>query len=433
MGDVKVVKGFTPYFHQKAVCDELKDAKGSGKIVVCSSSRQKGKSFMIANLLAYYAVNYAGTASFCLCPSLKQAKNIFRTLHQAFAKTGLIRSKNSTDCSITFINGSTINFKSAEQRENLRGFTCSGLLCIDECAFISDECLYTVLPWVDAYNAPMLLTSTPFIKQGFFWEYYNYGLERSHNCVTIDWAEPIFEESIRKILPQSKLEEYRKILPANVFRTEYLGLWLDDDGTVFVNLTKAMMDNHIKDTDRLYVGVDWSNQGEQDDTVISIFNQYGQQVLLRYFNGLTPLKQIDFIYNQLEPYLKQIVVIACETNSIGTPYTELIKKRSQLMAQKIKGFTTTNSSKNDIVTEMQVALEQEKVKLLPDDKQKRQFGYFTATYNPQTRNVSYAAPNGLHDDCVMATLIAYDSLGTAQEVGHYSIGFKGKRYGRNKH
>ena len=45
--------GFTPYLHQKSVIEELRDAKGTGKVVVCKSSRQKGKSFMVANLLLY--------------------------------------------------------------------------------------------------------------------------------------------------------------------------------------------------------------------------------------------------------------------------------------------------------------------------------------------------------------------------------------------
>lgn len=412
--------GFKPYFHQKAVIEELKEARGTGRIVVCKSSRQKGKSYMIANLLLYFAINYKQTKNYCLSPSFKQAKNIYQTIVDAVGKTGVIKTKNKTDLEITLINGSTISFKSAEQRDQLRGYSAD-FLCIDEAAFISDDVFYLVLPWVDAKKAPILLTSTPFVKSGFFYNYFNYGKDRTHNTVTVDWAEEQYKESIEEILPKERLEEYRQVLPKNVFLTEYMGEFLDDDGAVFINIHNCLKEAHISPQDHLYVGIDWSNQGQNDDTVISIFNQRGEQVYLKYFNNLTPLNQIQIIYNELEPLLPQINVIASETNSLGTPYTDLLKNKSQIIANKVQGFNTSNTSKNAVVAKMQVALEQQKVSLLPDDKLKRQFGYFTAEYNPKTRNVSYNAPQGLHDDIVMATLLAYDAYETGIATGAYNI------------
>ena len=68
---------------------------------------------------------------------------------------------------------------------------------------------------------------------------------------------------------------------------------------------------------------------------------------------------------------------------------------------------------------MQTALENGEATLLPDEKLKNQFGYFSAEYNPKTRNVTYAAPQGLHDDIVMATLLAYDAYKNGQARGVY--------------
>lgn len=424
----KTFIGFKPYNHQRAVINEIKDAKGTGKCVVCKSSRQKGKSFMIANLLLYYAINFEKTKNYCLSPSFKQAKNIYQTIVDAIWKSGVIKSKNKTDLIITLINGSTINFKSAEQREQLRGYTAD-FLCIDEAAYISDQVFYLVLPWVDAKKAPLLMVSTPFIKQGFFYKYYCYGLDKSHNTVTIDWSDDIYKESIEQILSASKLEEYKQALPSNVFKTEYLGDWIDDDGAVFINVSNCLKQAHIAKNDKLYVGLDWSNQGENDDTVISIFNQNGEQVYLKYFNNLTPMKQIDVIYNELEPIINQIQVISSESNSLGTPYTDLLKNKSQILTQKVQYFNTSNTSKNAAVVNMQTALENKEVTLLDDDKLKRQFGYFSATYNPKTRNVSYAAPTGLHDDIVMATLIAYDAYKNGNVLGSYNVTMMKHKFG----
>ena len=170
MAKVKHFKGFAPYLHQNDVIEELRNAKGTNKIVVCKSSRQKGKSYMVANLLLYYAINYANTKNYCLSPSFKQAKNIYQTIVDAIVKSGVVKSKNKTDLIITLINGSTINFKSAEQRDQLRGYTAD-FVCIDEAAFIPDSIFHIVLPWTDAKKAPMLIVSSPFTKNGFFYQY----------------------------------------------------------------------------------------------------------------------------------------------------------------------------------------------------------------------------------------------------------------------
>ena len=424
MAKTRTYKGFKPYLHQQDVISELKDARGTGKVVTVNSSRQKGKSYMISNLLLYFAINFAKTNNYCVSPTLKQSKAIYRVIMDAIGNSGVVKSKNATDLTITLINGSTINFKSAEQRDALRGFTAD-FLAIDEAAFIPDEIFYLILPWTDAKKAPILMTSTPFVKGGFFFNYFNYGLENTHNTVTINWNDPKYKESIEKILPPEKLEEYRQVLPSNVFKTEYLGEFLDDDGAVFVGLKEILCDTAITPTDRLYVGLDFSNQGENDYTVISIFNDKGNQVYIKYFNNTSPLGQIVKIVKELEPLADQIDVISCELNSIGTPYTDLIKEKSQILEDKVEGFQTSNTSKNAIVLNMQTAIENKNVTLLPDDKEIREFGYFTATYNPKTRNVSYAAPQGLNDDTVMATLIAYDAYRQGTTVGSYSIGFAG--------
>lgn len=420
MGNKEYI-GFTPYSHQRAVIDELKDAKGTGKIVVTKSSRQKGKSFMIANLLLYFSINFQKTKNYCVSPTLKQAKSIYKTIMDAIEGTGIVRSSNATDLEIVLINRSLISFKSAEQRESLRGYTAD-FLCIDEACFISDDIFYLILPWVDAKKAPMLMTSTPFVKDGYFWRYYNYGLNQENHTVTIDWCDPKYKEDIEKILPPEKLEEYRKVIPANQFKSEYLGEWLDDEGQVFTNFKNCVSDGKIQPTDKLYVGIDWANGIDNDDTVISVINQYGQQVYLAYWNNLNPTQQIDTIYEVLKPIEKQIVVIQPELNSIGTPYTEFLRQRLQASTRgKINGFQTTNQSKADAVALLQVAFEQQTVTILNDDKQIRELGTYAAEYNPKTKNVTYNAPQGLHDDCCIALMLSWNAYKSSAINGRYIV------------
>ena len=420
---VKHFQGIKPFSYQQAVINEIKDSRGSGKTVVVKSRRQVGKSVLIANLLLYYAINYKGTKNYVLSPTLKQGKNIYKSIINAISGCGIIKSKNATDLFITLINGSSISIKSAEQKESLRGETCTGILCIDECAYISSEVYNIVKPWYDFHKAVTLMVSTPFVKSGFFWEYYNHGLNREYNCVSIDWSDEKYQDDMDFILPPSKLEEYKKLLPKNVFLTDYLGIFIDDDGTVFTDFKKCINKNEIKDSDKLYLGIDWAAGVESDDTVIVAFNQYGKQVYLDYFNKLTPTQQIDRIEKFIVQYKNQIVVVQTELNSLGTPLTDFLKNRPQLktIINKFVGFNTTNQSKNAIVQNLQLAFEQKEIEILEDEKQSRELATYTAEYNAKTRNVSYNAPNGLHDDICIAMMLAYDAYKNGKIMGAYIV------------
>lgn len=409
--NIRTYKGYSPYNYQRDVINEIcpKNVYRTKKVVVVKSSRQKGKTITVANILLYYAINHNQSKNYYIAPTLKQSKEIFKTITNAISASGVMKSSNATDLIIKLINGSTINLKSAEQgTDALRGYTCSGILCIDEAAFIDDEILYTILPWTDYFKSNILMTSTPFVKSGFFWDYYNYGLQKTHNTVTIDWSDIKYKPEMDKVLTPEMLEEYRSILPKNTFKTEYLGEWLDDDGTVFTNFKNCIEQNYIKPTDKLYVGIDWGNGGNNDDTVMSMLNQDAKQVYLGYKNNLSPTQQIDWIYEQLYSLRNQIVVVKPELNSIGTPYTDMLKDRLQFM--KIEGFTTSNSSKNEIVSDLQVAFEQRAIRILPDEKQERELSYYAAEYNLKTKTLTFNAPNGLNDDICIADMLAYNAL-----------------------
>ena len=415
-------RGFTPYKHQKDVIDELKDAKGTGKRVVVLSSRQKGKSFMIANLLLYYALNNNKVKCFCVSPTLKQSKAIYSTIFDAVENSGIVKKANAADFEIRFINGSAIYFKSAEQGEALRGYTAD-FLCIDECCFITDEVFYKIAPWADAKQAPVLMVSTPFVKEGFFWNFYNYGLDRQNNTVTINWSDNIYKEDIEKILPPDRLDEYRRVLPKNQFKTEYLGEWLDNEGVVFDNFKNCVKYNEINSYEQLFVGIDWASGVEADETVISILNSKGEQLYIDGFNNINTTQTIDRLMGILTPHLHQIVSITPETNSIGKPFTDLLTERlPQNQRHKVQGFTTTNTSKGELVSDLQVAFQQGSISILEEEKQLRQLSVYSAEYNPKTKTVTYNAPRGLHDDRVMALMLSYRGYKNKQTTGYYCLG-----------
>lgn len=413
------IKGFKPYRHQRDVIDLILK-KGAGSITVVKSSRQKGKSMLLANLLLYFACNKPRTASFCVSPTLKQSRNLFGIITSA-APQGIIVKANAQDLDMTLANGSVISFRSAEQRDSLRGYTCSGILCVDECAFIPDETFYTVLPWCDVHKAPILLVSSPFVRNGFFWDYYNMGLTNTNNVSSVDWSDPKYKDDMDMILPPERLEQYRKALPSNQFRSEYLGEFLDDAGSVFLNFKECVKHNQIKPTDRLFVGIDWAVGNQGDDTVLIALNQDGEEVYQMIINSLSPSAQTRHIVKFLRPYSSQIAVVAPESNSIGNVYIDRMFDEFPDLKPKTKPFTTTNDSKNRIVTQLQTAFENKSISILGTEKELSELSTYAVEYNPRTRNVAYNAPTGLHDDICMALAIAYDAYINSARRGTYQI------------
>lgn len=417
--------GFTPYQHQRDVINLLiNGSKHKHRVVTVVSKRQVGKSLMAENLLLYFGINCDRTTSICVSPTLAQARKLYKEITEAIGDSDIVKTSNATLLEIGLVNGSQILFKSAEQKENLRGYTVNGLLVFDEAAYIPDSVFYTCLPWVDVSGAPILYISTPRVRSGFYYDNYCRGLDSSKEYYTVDWGDKKYVEVLKKFLPEERLEEYRRILPKQQFASEYLGQFLDQDGIVFIGYKDCVYKElpHINETDKLYVGIDWANGGNNDDTVITAINQDGKQVYLQYWNDLTPTKQIEKIYNVISRYEKQIEVIVPELNSIGTPYTDMLKqKMSASLASKVFGFDTTNKSKNDIVAQLQTAFEQQHIQIIDDERQLLELGSYAMEYNVKTHNVTYNAPNGLHDDICMALMFAYDAYNKRALRGKYSI------------
>ena len=403
---------------QKAVAVEICDQKGTGKVVVCKSHRQAGKSLMCENILLYYAINYPRTRNAIISPVLSQSRKVFREIVNAIIETGIIQKKNETLLELTLINGSMIIFRSAEMKDTLRGETINGILIWDEAAYLNEQVAELTLPWLQVHKSPLLIVSTPKIKDGLFWLYWNQGLTGEGNVVSIDWND--FDTSA--LLSEEIKEQYKKILTPNQYKSEILGEWLDDEGMVFSHFKECVEDNMIQPTDRLYVGIDYAAGGGEshDYTVISMFNQDGKQVFLDYWNTGETNTSIDRLVRDIEPYKKQIVLIQPELNSIGTPLTDILKTR--LQTSNIIGFNTTNKSKSDLVGHLQVAFQNEEIRILSDKQQLNQLGTYAAEYNFKTKTITYNAPNGLHDDICMSLMLAYDAYRQYKVTGYYKVG-----------
>lgn len=396
----------------------LKYGVGSGHIHIVKSKRQVGKSLLIIGELLYFAINNPKTVNGCISPTLNQSRKIYKDILNAIEKSGVVKKKNDSLLEITFINNSTILFKSAEQKDNLRGYTYTGLLCIDEAAYIQDEVFSIVKPSTDVWRCPVLITSTPKFRLGFFFELFNKGLTGVKGISSYDFNN--YDTSV--LLSESALEMYKQMLPKNQFLTEYLGEFMDSDSSVFTGFKECVKLPLNDDYKQLFVGIDWGNGTNNDDTVICGLNERGEQVFLEYFNNKNTTEQIEYIYFYLKPFLPKIKNILCECNSLGKPLTELLRAKINKTGL-VQDWITTNDSKARLVSQLQVAFEQKQITLMDDEKQTAELSMYEASYNMKTGNVSYNAPNGGNDDICIGLMLALESKITTMKTGQYSFLF----------
>lgn len=412
----KTFIGYVPYAHQKAVHYALNSGYRSGKIYVVKARRQVGKSIMVEQELLRYAITYKGTVNACVCPTLSQARKMFQDIIYSIIDSGVVRKKNETLLEIDLINGSKIFFKSAEQRDSLRGYTISGLLCVDECAFISDDVFYELLlAWTNVHSAPILLTSTPKFKVGFYWSYWNIGVQKTNpNVIAVDFND--YDTS--DLLSNEKLEEYRKLLPKGKFITEYLGEFLDSESIVFGDFKKCI-GGDIKEYKDIFIGIDWGSGVGSDYTVMTGVNERNEQVFLVYFNNKTAVQQIEYIKSYLELYRTKVRCIVAETNGVGQPLVDSLKTSLEWI-RDIRGFCTTNAEKVRMINRLQVDFEQQTIQLLDDEKQTNELSAYECQVK-SNKTITFNAPIGGNDDCCMALMFAEEAREIKNKKGTYFI------------
>lgn len=402
------IKAFKPFPHQRAVIDVLESNPNSGMVVVVKSSRQKGKSLMMNNILFKQAVNYPGSVSFFISPTNSQCRKQYRQMAKVCTRVpGLIESANGSFQDVEFKNGSMICYRSAASGDNLRGNTVTknGLLVFDEASFINDEIIYDCFPFTDVSNANIVLVSTPKFKKGAFYDHYMRALNNDPHVKLVDFNE--FDTSM--LLSKSKLEQYRKVLPYNIFLCEYLGEFLDEHGDVFGDFGGVISNEYDRTNHILTAGIDWGSGVSGDYTSISIFNSFKQQVAIKYWNDLDPTQSVEQIVKILKQY--NVNKVTVEYNSIGAVYYDILRKSLIKSGTHISlnKFNTTNDSKRRIIEALQVAIQNHDIQLLDDTELKLELaGYQMESTN--TGKITYNGITGVHDDLIMATAICLDSM-----------------------
>ena len=412
----KTIKlGYSLFQWQKDICRGI--FQHPNDIHVVKSKRQTGKSITIETVLMFFAINKSGSCNIVISPTLGQGRKMYKEVKNALQNLPLFESANSTTLEINLTNRSQILFKSAEQADGLRGNTVSGILCIDEAAYIKDEIVYQVLPFCDANKAPILIVSTPLFKSGVFYDFYMNGLDGKDGFYSYDICD--YDTSV--LLSHEKLEMYRNSVSPQIFRSDYLGEFLTESSEIFGDL-KKLCKGVVHQSRVKVMGVDWSTAGidsgkDPDETAISIMNEFRELEYIEGFSDKDTNQTIDYIINKIVEYGVSKVVV--ETNSMGKIYIDLLKKKiaSRGIRCQVVEFTTTNDSKREIIEDLVVHCNNGTISLIDDKKLFLQMMGFVVKKTPSGKITYESGSSNIHDDLVLALSFSLYAL----KQGNYRI------------
>ena len=368
--------------------------------LVIKKCRQVGCSFTFAQILFYVAINRPRSTSIYITTTNSAARKFFTDMGE-FCKESSLVSLNSSLLEMTFWNGSIIYFKSSESQ--LRGISCKrgGIMVVDECAFLKSDIWTSILPFTTVSKANTLIASTPWTKRGMYYTFYERALSGDPGYHLIDTRD----YDLSYFISEEQREEYRKILSPQAFRTEIDGEFMDSTSGVFGDYQSIYAEP--EDKDPVYCGIDFSVSVGGDDTVLTGFNKSKQQCLLYYDNSIAdPVARAEKLADIINSY-PSIKKVVCETNSMGSTFISILRRKLK-RPNILEEFTTTNSTKKDIIENLVSLIGQKEITLMDDPKQDYEFAIFQLV-ELKNGNYSYAADTKVQnskDDIVMATAFA---------------------------
>jgi len=405
---------FKPHPGQKAIISEFADSEH--KFGIVATGRQFGKSLLAQNLMLYWLLSNQNMKGAWITPVYNQCKKIFNEITSA--AHDIIAKQNKADLTIEFVNGSSIQFLSTDNYNTIRGFSFHYMV-IDEAAFIKEEAINeAVLPTLTALGKKCLIISTPKSKN---WFYHYYLKGNTPNNVYISFKGISHDNPY---VDQEFIKEQEKSLPTEIYKQEYLAQFSDAGSDVFTGIDQVCILNgftNYQSGTRYFVGVDLGIKN--DYSVCTVVDEMGRVCYMERINGSSYAEVTKSFSTIIKRY--KVTGGYVEVNGPGRPVYEVLHSNER----KLKEWTTNNTNKAEGIRGLIYDIQEMDLTLPSKD-------IFPALYNElnaftykisSTGTVTFNAPNGYHDDCIISLMLANEARKKLFSKGKIYIGDMNKK------
>jgi hypothetical protein len=376
----------TPHVNQQVILDSL----ARFRVVMCG--RRFGKSELAQIEIIVDALK--GKQVAYITPTYNLAKVFFDKLTKA-----LPFENNKSELSIKFPNDGAVYFFTGERLDNLRGRKFH-LAVIDEGSFIpnlEEGWQNAIRPTLTDYIGRALFLSTPKGKKFFYSLFLKSGEP--------DWESFKFTTYDNPYIDRGEIDDARLQLPEVVFEQEYMANPAENASNPFGSAYIKQCTFELSYEAPIAFGIDLAKS--VDYTVIIGLDRNGS---VCYFDRFQKdWRQTKQVIGNL-PKVPTLI----DSTGAGDPIFEDLQREGL----PVSGFKFTSTSKQQLMEGLASAIQQRKI-TFPEGHITQELEIFEYQYT--ATGVRYSAPQGFHDDCVMALALAWHHYTRNTGQGKYSF------------
>jgi Terminase RNaseH-like domain len=374
----------------------LRDQK---RFNVLACGRRWGKSVLGVDRIVEAALHGYPTAWFA--PNYKLLADAWRQICVALDPVKV--SKSDSEHRMEIVTGGIVEAWSLDGPDAARGRMYRRVV-IDEAAMVQrleDAWNGAIRPTLADLQGDAWFCSTP-KGRNYFWTLFQRGQDAMHK----EWASWKMPTSTNPYIAAEEIAAAKAGSPERYFLQEFAAEFIDDGGGVFRRVGEAAVavgQDRAVAGHQYVMGVDWGKTS--DFTVLSVIDlTTSEQVALDRSNQVDYAVQVGrlrALYDRFKPGS-----IIAERNSMGEPIIEQLVRDGL----PVQPFLTTNATKAEAIEALALAFERAELRILDDPVQFGELLAFDSERLPSglTR---YGAPDGMHDDTVMALALAWQAVG----------------------
>ena len=314
------------------------------------------------------------------------------------------------------VNGGHIRFWSLDDPDTVRGVFYHRIV-VDEASIVrnlSYAWSAVIGPTLFRHEGRAMVLGTP-KGLDFFSELYKRGTGgdpdyKSYRLPT--YANPY--------IPRKVIEQYRNDMASRVYRQEVEAEFVADAGGVFYGVDDCVDSKRTKNEEpvagrRYFMGVDLAQT--IDFTVITVVDDTGKQVFFKRYNRVEWERNEDFIAKVAQRYRPRVMM---DKTGVGSPVVERVSKTLRECGVRTEGVILTQSNKYEMCMDLNLMLERGAVSLMNIPTQTLELLSYEYQATAQTMK-RVSAPKGMHDDCVIALLLACRGLRSKRQARVLSV------------
>ncbi len=294
-------------------------------------------------------------------------------------------------------------FKSADNPDSLRSQGVK-VLWVDEGAQISEEAWTLALrPALMDQKGIAFFTGTP---RGHNWYFRLW--TRGQDPSQTDYKSWSFPSVTNPYLDPAEIASFARDMPELAYRQEVLGQFLEDVGSVFRGVDRMVQGNFQPFEQRKHYVMGADIAKLVDFTVLCVLDMDGHLCAFDRFSKIDWVFQRKRIVELAQRYDARLLI---DSSGVGDPVCDELYRENVRM----DGYKFTPATKKDLIENLSIMIENGQLTIpqVPElINELKLYGYKTTS----SGNIQYGAPEGYHDDCVVALALAAWQLKHAPTV-----------------